>query len=384
MKIKIIKPVKSMNYYMPTKVYFGRGAFKQLSKIIVKKKFKNILIVSGEHIKKIPDFNKIIKQLKIYSYVSIYKEIIKISNYKTIDLLTDFCRDNNFDSIIAIGGGTILDTAKCTAILSVHQGYIKEYVFSKTKQLFKQGLPFVAVPTTAGTGSEVTPWATVWGEDKNKYSLTNKLFMFPNISIVDPALTDTLSAKNTAETGIDALCQAVEAYWSIKNNPVSDKFALFAIKIIIENLQNAVINPSKKIRDKMMWGSLCTGLAFSNTETTICHALSYPITANWGISHGQATGINLLAFFQYETSSIPLKRQQRLLDSMKIKNIENGSKKLYELIKNIQLKITLSSLDIPKKGVLKIVSEASHSNRMQNSPRIPTTKELERILYSIY
>ncbi|EKD94276.1 MAG: hypothetical protein ACD_26C00138G0001, partial [uncultured bacterium] len=95
-------------------------------------------------------------------------------------------------------------------------------------------------------------------------------------------------------------------------------------------------------------------------------------------------GINLLAFFQYMTSSISLKRQQQLLYSMGIKNIKNGSKKLHELIKNVQLKTTLSTLNIPKKGILKIVSEASQSNRMQNSPRIPTTKELKKILYLIY
>lgn len=383
MKIKIIKPVKSAGYYMPTKVYFGRGAFKQLYKIIAKKKFRNTLIVAGEHIKKNIDFKKIIKKLKKYSNVSLYKNVVKISNYRTINLLTDFCRNNHFDCLIAIGGGTILDTAKCAAILSTHQGNLEEYVFLKTKKLYKKGLPFVAIPTTAGTGSEVTPWATVWGEDKKKYSLANKLFMFPNISIVDPALTDTLSAKNTAETGIDALCQAIEAYWSIKNNPISDRFALSAIRIIIENLQSAVIRPSKEIRDKMMWGSLCTGLAFSNTETTICHALSYPITAHWGIPHGQATGINLLAFFQYITSSIPSRRQRQLLDSMGIKNIESGSRKLNAFMKNIQLKTTLSALKIPQKGVIKIVSEVS-TNRLQNSPRIPTIKELEKILYSVY
>jgi alcohol dehydrogenase class IV len=313
----------------------------------------------------------------------LYEPTIKKSDYPSINLLTDFIRNGKFDTVLAIGGGTILDTAKCAAILAKHEGKIEDFVSKKKYKLTKKGLPLIAIPTTAGTGSEVTPWATVWGNDKKKYSLTSNL-MFPYLAIVDPALTDTLRPKETAEPGIDALCQAIEAYWNVNSNSKSDKYALEAIRILSENLEKTVNNPNSNNRDEVALGSLRGGLAFSNTQTTICHSVSYPMTAHFGIAHGQATSVTLPLFIEYTLPSLSLIKQQKFYNALGVVDQREASKKIKDIMKACGLKTRLSELGIPREKIDIIVSEGFHPDRAKNAPRIPSPEELKRMLLSIY
>lgn len=369
---------------MPTKVYFGRGMFFMLPKVVRSYGFKRVLIVSGWHVRKEAVFMRMREELAKDVKVELHEPKIKRSDYKSIDELTDFLRRNTFDAVVAIGGGTVLDSAKSASILSVHEGVVEDYISAKTRNLSKRGIFFIAIPTTAGTGSEVTPWATIWGDDKKKYSLSSQEFMFPNIAIVDPSLTDSLPPKETAETGIDALCQAIEAYWNIRHNPISDDYALEAVNVVIDNLYAAVNKPSKNARDKMAWGSLVGGLAFSNTQTTICHAVSYPITAYWDVAHGQATSITLPLFTEYIFPVLSKERRERLLRAMKAKDAREAADNIRELMKGIGLKTKLSELGIPKNGIDIIVAEGFDPDRANNAPRIPTTEKLKQMLYIIF
>lgn len=379
-KQTIIEPIKSNGYNMPTEVVFGRGAFLKLPDLILQKGIKNILIVAGDHAKK----NSLIKkQFEKLQNAILYEPKIKNSGYLSINLLTNFIRTGKFGGVLAVGGGTILDTAKCAAILAKHEGKIEDFVTTKKYELIKKGLPLIAIPTTAGTGSEVTPWATVWGNDKKKYSLTSNL-MFPYLAIVDPALTDSLPPKETAESGIDALCQAIEAYWNVNSNPKSDEYALEAIKILSKNLEKTVNNSNTNNRDKVALGSLKGGLAFSNTQTTICHSVSYPITAHFGIAHGQATSITLPLFIEYTLPVLPLKKQQKFYETLGITNQNEASKKIKDIMKACGLKTRFSELGIPREGIDIIVSEGFHPDRVKNAPRIPSAEELKQMLLSIY
>ena len=246
--IGVIKPLKKENYELPTEVIFGRGALDKINHFLPIKDNQKILLVTGNHFKQSNDFFRLKANLiKTGEKVIVYREKISTSDFNTIDQLADYCRTVKPDLIIAIGGGTILDTAKCAAILAKNKGLVEDYVKGKTRELKKSGVTLIAVPTTAGTGSEVTPWATAWDmEDKKKYSLTSPL-MFPFLALVDPQLTDCLPPKITAETGLDALAQAIEAYWSVNHNFVSDKFALAAIKLDMETLEKVVNHPDKNL-----------------------------------------------------------------------------------------------------------------------------------------
>lgn len=381
--VEAIKTKQGENYRMPTRVYFGRGGFFELAEIISQFSPKRVLLISAEHLKKEPAYNSFVQELSKSRSVFEYSAKITTSDFQTINDTADYARRQEVDLVIGIGGGSVLDTAKCAAALVKNPGTVEEYVRSKTKIIMGKGIYFVAVPTTAGTGSEVTPWATVWGDDEKKYSLSSPDFMFPDIALVDPALTDSLLPFVTATTGIDALCQAVEAYWNVHHNPVSDEYALEAIKVIMANLETAVNKPATAARDKMAWGSLVSGLAFSNTQTTLCHSVSYPITIHWGIVHGQATAITLPLFIEYIVSVLEKNRRETLLKTFSVKNEKEAADKVKNLMSAIHLKIKLSELDISNEDIDIIVAEGFDPERTENSPRILSSQELKTLLKSI-
>jgi len=369
---------------MPTKVYFGRESLLKVPRILkTKKELKKGLLINGFHLSNDSYFSKFLLDLSKFIKVAQYSFKISKSNFSSINKLTNFCRYRELDFILAVGGGTILDTAKCAAILSTNKGKIEDYVKTKKQVLQNNGLFFVAIPTTAGTGSEVSPWATVWGDDYKKYSLSSSRFMFPDISFIDPALTDLLPPYETATSGIDALCQAIESYWNVNHNSISDKYSLKAIRIISSNLERSVNKPNKEFRNKMARGSLLSGLAFSNTQTTICHAVSYPISIHWKVAHGQAVSLTLPVFFEYIVPALSIIRQRKLLEAIGSKTISEAADKIRKLMINIGLKTSFKELNINKKDIDIIVKEGFHPDRMKNSPLVPSFKELKYLLETI-
>lgn len=383
MKVKIFEPQKGKFYHTPTRVYYGRGSINKLPTILKKNKKYNILLISGRHLNNNDNFENFLALLKKSSRVSRYDVPIKKSDFNTINDLIKYVSSNKFDCIIGMGGGTIIDCSKIAAAVGDKDIPIQEYVVTKNVEIQKKGIFYIAIPTTSGTGSEVTPWSTIWGDDKKKYSLFSPQ-IFADYAIVDASLNDSLPTSVTAESGIDALCQAIEAYWSTHSNIISDKYAIQAIDIIINNLEKAVNKPSPSIRDKMALGSLLGGFAFSQTQTTICHSISYPMSIHWNIVHGQATSISLPIFI---TINFPLLRKiklKKILISMGVKSIKEAAKKITVLMINIGLKTKLSHLQIPINGIDIIVSEGFHPDRINNAPWIPTKQQLRDLLFTIY
>lgn len=369
---------------MPTEVVFGRGALAEIGGLPQIKAARKMVLVTGGHFRQTPDYTRFGTRLAHDGKeVVVYRERITKSDFEAVNSLTDFVRNEQPDLIIAVGGGTILDSGKCAAILARHEGVVEDYVRDRTRHILNKGITFIAMPTTAGTGSEVTPWATVWdSKNKDKYSLTDKL-MFPDLAIVDSALTDELPAKVTAESGIDALCQAIEAYWNVKHNPVSDEFALEAIKLAMVTLETVVNNPNQEARDKMAKAALLAGLAFSNTQTTICHAVSYPMTAHFGVAHGQAVAITLPAFIEYSLPVLEEGRRKALLEAIGVENEREAAEKISGLMKNCGLAVRLSELGIRAEDIELIVAKGFHPDRAKNAPRIPSAGELKKMLLSI-
>lgn len=378
-----IAPKNTKSYVMPTKVFYGRGLLKKFNDIIGPIKPKKIILVAGEHFKSTADFRFLIQEISKQFNLICFNIPIKKSNFSTINYLSNFCRKNDFDTIIAVGGGTVLDVSKSATILARNEGKIEDFL-KKNLPILNEGLKMITIPTTAGTGSEVTPWATIWGEDNKKYSLSSSKYMFPKIAIVDPSTTDDLPSKVTAESGIDALCQSIEAYWNKNHNPVSDKYALRSTKLIVSSLEKAVVYGNKKSRDQMMLGSLLGGLSFSNTQTTICHAISYPITIHWNINHGQATSITLPLFIKQIFPLLPKSRLKELLHILEANSPSDASLKIETLMSNIGLKTKLSELGIKKNEISLIAKESIGQSRLSNSPMIPQVSELEKFLVTIF
>lgn len=208
-----------------------------------------------------------------------------------------FWRDfGDCDVVLGVGGGSTLDTAKAL-IIGTASG-----TFAELLQLLSQGGTFVpartksliAIPTTSGTGSEVTSYATIWDSTRmKKYSLQLRE-TWAEAAIVDPELTLSLPPKVTLHSGLDALSHCLEAVWNVNSNPVSDTFAIAAAREILTTLPQLMRNPGDiGLRTRMAWAALGAGLAFSNTRTALAHSISYEMTLRYGLPHGLACSFTL-------------------------------------------------------------------------------------------
>jgi alcohol dehydrogenase class IV len=196
------------------------------------------------------------------------------------------------DSIIGIGGGSAMDVAKAVAVLAANKGKAVDYL--GLNKVPGPGLPAIMVPTTAGTGSEVTFTAVFIRKNLKKKEGMNSPYLYPDLALLDPQLTLSLPPGPTATTGLDALCHAIESYTSINASPMSEMLSLEAIGLISENLRTCVHNGGDlSAREQMLLGSLYAGLGLANAGVTAVHSLSYPLGGKYGIPHGLANTIML-------------------------------------------------------------------------------------------
>lgn len=195
---------------------------------------------------------------------------------------------------VAIGGGSVIDTAKVLATAGGDFARVKQFLEAKCGEEQLANTPIIAVPTTAGTGSEVTCWGTVWDSGaQRKYSLARPA-LYPEHAVVDPLLMLGKSHQLTVSTGLDALSHALESLWNVSANPISATFAVSAAREILEVLPPLVEDlTSRALRARMARAALMSGLAFSNTKTAIAHSISYPITLRHNVAHGIACSFSL-------------------------------------------------------------------------------------------
>lgn len=214
-----------------------------------------------------------------------------------------------FDAILAFGGGSAIDFGKAAAALlapaSDPQG-LRSLIAEPERLMSNPPLPLFAVPTTSGTGSEVTPFATIWDhQDKKKLSLASTS-LFPRLAIVDPGLTDDLPAEATFSSGLDALNQAFESVWNKNSTSATVALASQAISLALAGLPTLIEDlGDQQARDQMAEASLLAGLCISQTKTALCHAMSYPLTARLGIPHGWACAFTMGEVYKICETNIP-------------------------------------------------------------------------------
>jgi phosphonate metabolism-associated iron-containing alcohol dehydrogenase len=220
----------------------------------------------------------------------------------------DFWRRNRGAVVVAVGGGSVIDTAKLLQV-GVDGGDFDAYFAALQaggQPQVAEALPLIAVPTTAGTGSEVTPWATLWDRSSatpKKYSLHVRE-TWPEAALVDPSLAQSAPAAVTRNSALDALSHALESIWNVNNNPVSDALAVEAARGVIATLPALIEAPeSVALRTAMSRASLMAGLAFSNTRTALAHSVSYEMTLRHGVPHGLACSFTLPLVWRLATGA---------------------------------------------------------------------------------
>ena len=287
------------------------------------------------------------------------------------------------DAIVAIGGGSAIDLAKgISAFWSDASNRCVESITESIKKktyVHNSLAEIIAVPTTAGTGSEVTQWATIWDLDKKaKYSLDTPGLQ-PKLAIVVPELTISVSSFMTLSTGLDAMCQAIEAYWSKHTTPLVQEIAYRSIELVMDNLRNAVDDPSNlAVREKLCRASVLAGLAFAKTRTTACHSISYPLTMLHDIPHGIAASITLDAVGKRNKGHFP--SDQRLFDLFQ--DYGGIGPWIDETCSGV-IDMRLSAFGVTAGDLPRIVDNAFTGGRMDNNPFDLTRDDVMSILTDI-
>jgi alcohol dehydrogenase class IV len=268
------------------------------------------------------------------------------------------------DGIIAIGGGSALDLGKAiNALRRLDKPTTEDIGLAIKGRDFCKALPLIAVPSTAGTGSEVTSWATIWDSEKaQKYSI-DSLDLAPARAWIVPELTYGAPARLTLSTGLDAVCHASEAYWAKATDALSRNLALRSLRLLVPNLPLLLQDLSaEKLRDLVVDGSLLAGLAFSRTRTTACHSISYPLTARFGLEHGLAVALTLGQLSEINA------RQIDLTDLLEIFSPYGGVQAWLDLTCESLAPLRLSSFGIGKGHLDEIAQLASTQGRIDNNP----------------
>lgn len=286
------------------------------------------------------------------------------------------------DTIIAVGGGSAMDLAKAIgAFWSDANKCIESITDSIKKKTYVHNsfAEIIAVPTTAGTGSEITQWATIWDMDrKAKYSVDTPGLQ-PKLAIIVPELTTSVSSFMTLSTGLDAMCQAIEAYWSKHTNPLVQEIAYRSVELVIENLRDAVDEPfNLDVRERLCRASVLAGLAFAKTRTTACHSISYPLTMLHDIPHGIAASITLDAVSKRNKGHFP--SDQRLFDLFQN---HGGIGSWIDKACNGVIDMSLSAFGVTEGDLPGIVDNAFTGGRMDNNPVDLTRDDVTSILRDI-
>ena len=371
------------NYYLPTRIIFGVGCFEKIGDCLKNFPGKRVLLVTGMNaMKKKGYIDKAIKLLGDYA-VEIFDRVEPNPSTEIIKDGIEFATEKRSEIIIGMGGGSALDVGKVIAIIVKNGGKLENHL-KKPEKINTPPLPYVTVPTTAGSGGEVTKFATVWDKKNLKKNSLAHNFMFPKIALVDPTMTLGLPPDVTAASGLDALCHSVEACWAKTSNMISDTFALESIRLITANLHGAFSEPDNlHFRENMMKASLYAGLAFSNTRTTAAHSVSYPLTLRFGIPHGLACATTLIEFMKFNYHAAK-EKINLILNAIGANNLESGCKKLEKLMNDLKIPTSLSQMGLNRDDIDILVNEGFTQGRVENNPREVTEAGLRKILEAIF
>lgn len=382
-----------MEYYstfqMPQNIVYGRGALEKVGKE-ASARGKKALIISDKTMDELGYVSKCRDYLKREGVSSqVYLGIDSEPSDKYVAESLTLFQENSCDFIISLGGGSCIDTAKAVVVLATNGGYIGDYMGNE-KVANTTPIPHIAIPTSAGTGSEATDVTVITNTKSNVKMMIQQPAFLPIVAIVDPLLTKSSPQSVTAATGVDALTHAIEAYISKKSQPMTDTMALSAMKLIIGNLFTAYEDGENiDAREAMSLGALQAGIAFTNASVCLVHGMSRPIGALFNVPHGFSNAMLLPAVMEYSKESA-LERYAVLgrifKPDMKNDTDEYAADIAVESVKELCYKLNIPNLkgwgidkDNFEASVSKMATDALDSGSPENNPVVPSHQEIENL-----
>ncbi len=380
-------------FYTPGKIIFGPGGLSQVG-IEAKRLGNKVLVVLGRSaMRKSGALDRLTRLLKENNleYI-IYENIPSDPTVETVDTGTSLARKESCNLVIALGGGSVLDTGKAISAMVTNEGSVADYqeIEGKGKKIQHKTLPFIAIPTTSGTGSEATKNAVI---TNTKFSLKKSIrdpWLIPKVALVDPELTLSLPPYMTAVCGGDALTQCIESYLGKKSHEITDILALHAIGSIGKSLVKAVKEGKNlEARKDMAMAALLSGLCLSNSGLGAAHALSHPLGVYYKIPHGLSCAV-LLPYVMEFNLPVVTKKLAKIARSLgedlsllsETEAAQRAVEKIKEILSAVGIKENLSEWGIKEKDFSQLIKGAKGGS-LNNNPRNTSDEDLIELLYKM-
>jgi len=377
-------------------IRFGSGMSVSSSQEICKILGSNILFITDKDLMSLKLTEPTLNELKKFSSkVEIFEDVEADPSLKTLLNSIEVGKKMNATGVIGFGGGSSMDVAKLTSLILGSDENIEEvWGVSNAKG---PRFPLVLVPTTAGTGSEVTPISIITVGEEEKKGVSSPIIL-PDVAILDPDLTIGLPAHTTAATGIDAMVHAIEGYASANknNNPISKMLSIEALKLLGGSIEKAVFDGSNiEARGNMLIGAMLAGKSFANSPVAAVHALAYPIGGTFHVSHGLSNSLVLPYVLRFNSADNKATKDYAELAPFVFPdiNINQGSQavcsefidRMESLSKKLGLPQKLREVNIPKEACIKMAKDAMKQTRLLvNNPREVTEKDALNIYESAW
>ncbi len=375
---------------MPSVVYGGVDAISKLTEIIQQNGYKKVALFIGPHIKKSELFELPRKAIeKAGVEYEVFDDLPSEPSYMAVQKVIDQFKHTGADFIVGCGGGSVMDAAKLASILTTDDYGVKELLDDPGRG--KKCVPIALIPTTAGSGAEVTPNAIVAVPERElKVGIVNEN-MIADYVLLDTRMIKHLPRKIAASTGVDALCHAIECFTSNKANPFSNTYALEALDLILANIEEACENPeAMDAKNKMQIAAFYGGVAITASGTTAVHALSYPLGGKYHIPHGVSNAILLVPVMHFNE---PVCKESfaQIYDRCchdAVKNAATPEEKsawvigrLEKIVKHLDIPTSLKSFGVPASDLEQLVESGMQVTRLLVNNRREVTPEDARKIY---
>ncbi len=374
----------SFVFRLPKEIFYGSGELRETGKI-VKKLGKRALVVCGKSAARSTGFLSLMEDSLGSARIpmKIFEGVEPEPSLETVDRGISEGMQWGCDMVISLGGGSVLDCGKAIAgVLGNGESVIP---FFKGEPLLKPGCPWIAVPTTAGTGSEMTNNAVLTDRARKLKQSLRSPYLMARVVVTDPLLTHSMNPYLTATSGVDAIVQAIEAYTSPRSNPVSDVLGLEAVALLWSHLPEAVRRGDDHVaREKVARGSMLSAMSFANSSSGPAHGLSHIVGPEFGVVHGEACGVFLPHVIRFN-AEILRERYARLADTLGIPSHTSDravgvADALEQLMKEIGLRTRLSDWGITERMLDGVVREEAVSRNIRENPRPIDKKGIEELL----
>ncbi|MBS6398092.1 MAG: phosphonoacetaldehyde reductase [Clostridiales bacterium] len=368
-------------YYNPVRTIQGAGSLSGLPDVLeeMHSESRRVLVLGwGEKVFQHPVFSRLEK-------FDVKTCVFTVSNPTVEQLFETYQSTKEFspDVVVAIGGGSIMDVGKSLCCMYGNEISDEEDLraYIQNKSFKTPAVRWIGVPTTSGTGSEVTCWATIWDPSKNvKCSIENH-GNYAYAALIDPQLTEELPLKLAVSSALDAVAHAAEAYWAKGTNIVSRALALQAIRMIMSHMDDLLCGKSYA-HDIMAKGSMLAGLAFSNTKTTACHSISYPLTMHYHIPHGAAVSMLLAPVLELNASGV--EDMENLFAALGVDSAQMLRERIGAFLKRSGQPATLQEWNVPFEECASLAMLGMTKGRADNNPVELTVEKIKEILESVY